>query len=250
MQARVEVAIKQMKDDLDKIQAMQMAGLTQLYDPEFLFRSNTFTSFVTSWLIRYADPKRTHPKPTVELPLPKDVPLDFRVLPEYILEDIIDYLFFAVRHGPASLELTGKEEVLIFTLTFMLSTWWIKNPFLKNKIIDILFCACFSYRGQTSLLGSLLNSHPVALKYLMPALTHFYIEVEQTGASSQFYDKFNARRSIAFVLKAVWGNPAHREALKKETQQCASILSRLLTLVLRLLEKHRQVCSIRQPHDQ
>jgi ubiquitin conjugation factor E4 B len=87
--------------------------------------------------------------------------------------------------------LTGKEEVLIFTLTFMLSTWWIKNPFLKNKIIDvgqimlnsvcsltalqILFCSCFTYRGQSSLLGSLLNSHPVALKYLMPALTHFYI---------------------------------------------------------------------------
>jgi len=45
---------------------MQMAGLTQLYDAEFLFRNNTFTSFVTSWLIRYADPKRTHPKPTVE----------------------------------------------------------------------------------------------------------------------------------------------------------------------------------------
>ena len=107
----------------------------------------------------------------------------------------------------------------------MLSTWWIKNPFLKNKIIDvclfflnlfcfltasqILFCSCFTHRGQPSLLGPLLNSHPVALKYLMPALTHFYIgmptllrqlivyglrldpEVEQTGASSQFYDKFS-----------------------------------------------------------
>jgi ubiquitin conjugation factor E4 B len=86
------------------------------------------------------------------------VPLDFRVLPEYILEDITDYLFFAVRyafvlpaidsglcpfrHGPSSLELTGKEEVLIFTITFMLSTWWIKNPFLKNKIIDV--CPVFS----------------------------------------------------------------------------------------------------------
>jgi len=145
------------------------------------------------------------------------VPLDFRVLPEYILEDIIDYIFFVVRHGPSSLGLSGKEEVLIFTITFMLSTWWIKNPFLKNKIIDILYCACFTYRGQPSVLGPLLNSHPVALKYLMPALTHFYIEVEQTGASSQFYDKFNARRSIAFVLKTVWGNPTHREALMKET---------------------------------
>lgn len=97
----------------------------------------------------------------------------------------------AFRHGPSSLELTGKEEVLIFTITFMLSTWWIKNPFLKNKIIDvcliflnsffpltalqILFCSCFTYKEQSSLLGSLLNSHAVALKYLMPALTHFYI---------------------------------------------------------------------------
>jgi ubiquitin conjugation factor E4 B len=95
-----------------------MAGLTQLYDPEFLFRSNTFTSFVITWLIRYADPRKAHPKPIVEyvfglspplyllphsichrLPLPKDVPLDFRVLPEYILEDVIDYLFFAVRYA-------------------------------------------------------------------------------------------------------------------------------------------------------
>ncbi|KAH9179139.1 ubiquitin elongating factor core-domain-containing protein [Lactarius sanguifluus] len=218
IQARVEAAIKQMKDEIDRIQASQMAGITQLYDPEFLFRNNTFTAFVATWLIRYADPRKAHPKPVVELPLPKEVPLGFRVLPEYVLEDVIDYFFFAVRHGPTSLELTGKEEVLVFTLTFMLSTWWIKNPFLKNKIIDILFCSCFTYRGQSSLLGPSLNSHPVALKHLMPALTHFYIEVEQTGASSQFYDKFNARRSIAFVLKTVWGNPAHREALKKETQ--------------------------------
>ena len=57
------------------------------------------------------------------------------------------------------------------------------------------------------------------------------------------------RRSIAFVLKTVWGNSAHREALKKETG-CASILPRLLTLVLRPLKEYRQVCSIRQPHDQ
>jgi len=93
-----------------------MAVTTQLYEPEFLFRRNTFASFVTTWLLRYADPKKTHPKPIVEsvygflqlfvsfftsghrLPLTKEVPLDFRVLPENILEDIIDYLFFAVRY--------------------------------------------------------------------------------------------------------------------------------------------------------
>jgi len=31
------------------------------------------------------------------LPLPTEVPMSFRVLPEYIVEDIVDYLFFAVQ---------------------------------------------------------------------------------------------------------------------------------------------------------
>jgi len=44
-----------------------MAGTTQLYDPEFLFRNNTFTAFAATWLIRYADPRKVHPKPVVEL---------------------------------------------------------------------------------------------------------------------------------------------------------------------------------------
>jgi ubiquitin conjugation factor E4 B len=83
-----------------------------------------------------------------------------------------------------------------------------KAPYFLT-VLQILYCSCFTFRGQSSLLGTLLNSHPVALKYLMPALTHFYIgmrilllsrlctaqyltsEVEQTGASSQFYDKFS-----------------------------------------------------------
>ena len=36
---------------------------------------------------------------TGSLPLPQEVPIDFRVLPEFVLEDIIDYLLFIVRLG-------------------------------------------------------------------------------------------------------------------------------------------------------
>ncbi|KAI0043444.1 hypothetical protein FA95DRAFT_1563296 [Auriscalpium vulgare] len=218
-QARMEAAIKQVKDEILGIQSQQAAASTQLYDPELLFRHNSFNSFVTTWLIRFVDPKKSHPRPFAELPLPKEVPIDFRVLPEYILEDTIDHYVFVVRHVPNTLELAGREELLLFTLTFLTSTWYIKNPFLKNKIVEILFFACFSYRGEgPSLLGNMLNTHTVALKYLMKALMHFYIEVEQTGASSQFYDKFNARRNIAYVLKIVWSNADHRQALKVEAQ--------------------------------
>jgi ubiquitin conjugation factor E4 B len=33
----------------------------------------------------------------LRIPLPKEVPMSFRVLPEYIIEDIVEYLLFAVQ---------------------------------------------------------------------------------------------------------------------------------------------------------
>ncbi|KAJ2929740.1 hypothetical protein H1R20_g7339, partial [Candolleomyces eurysporus] len=219
LQARVEAAIKLVKVEEAKIRMQQLAFEAGLMDPELLIRSINFMNFLSVWLIRQADPKKKHPAPMVELPLPKEVPMAFRCLPEYIVEDIVDYLHFAVQTSPDKFELTGKTELLLFILTFLTSTWYIKNPFLKSKINDVLFMSIWGYgRERLGVLGNLLNTHPMALKHLMPALMHFYIEVEQTGASSQFYDKFNARRNIAYVLKIVWNNPAHRTALNEEAK--------------------------------
>ena len=33
----------------------------------------------------------------IRLPLSKDVPLEFRVLPEYMIEDVIEYMVFVTR---------------------------------------------------------------------------------------------------------------------------------------------------------
>lgn len=105
---------------------------------------------------------------------------------------LIDQSFNLHRNSPDKFELTGKTELLIFILTFLTSTWYIKNPFLKSKINDVLFLGIWGYgRERSGVLGTMLNSDKMALKWLMPALMHFYIEVEQTGASSQFYDKFS-----------------------------------------------------------
>jgi ubiquitin conjugation factor E4 B len=217
LQARTEATINAVKTEMGKLHTQQLAFLAQLLDPELVFRSIGFTNFLSTWLIRQVDPQKSHPSPLAGLPLPKEVPMAFKVLPEYLLEDVVDYFFFIVHNAPESFELAGKIELMFFCLTFLNSTWYIKNPFLKAKINEVLTMGIWGYgRERNGILGSLLNSHPVALKHLMPALMHFYIEVEQTGASSQFYDKFNARRNIAYTLKVVWDNPTHREALKTE----------------------------------
>lgn len=131
---------------MTKIQAEQQAYRVQIMDPELVFRTIGFINFVSSWLIRIVDPRHAHPTTMVELPLPQEVPMTFRVLPEYFLEDVVDYFLFIVRYTPESLELSGKTELVIFALTFLTSTWYIKNPFLKAHINEV--CA-MSSRGLT-----------------------------------------------------------------------------------------------------
>ncbi|KAF4617286.1 hypothetical protein D9613_006110 [Agrocybe pediades] len=219
LRVRTEAALAHLRKEKDKIRIQQFTFEAGLMDQDSVFQSIGFTNFLSTWLIRQADPKKQHPNPVVQLPLPKEVPMAFRVLPEYIVEDIVDYLYFAVHTSPDKFEMSGKTELLTFVLTFLTSTWYIKNPFLKSKINDVLFMSIWGYgRERNGILGNMLNTHPMALKHLMPALMHFYIEVEQTGASSQFYDKFNARRNISHILKVVWNNPTHREALNIEAK--------------------------------
>lgn len=81
----------------------------------------------------------------------------------------------------------------MWCLTFLTSTWYIKNPFLKakivevstrfesiakgvlNEIVKVLFYGTWNWGEHRNVLTTLLNTHPMALRHLMPALMHFYI---------------------------------------------------------------------------
>ncbi|KAI0632350.1 ubiquitin conjugation factor E4 [Trametes polyzona] len=231
-QARTEAAINTAKAQQDTLAAAMRAYETQLGEPELVFRTISFVNFVSTWVIRFVDPRKQHPNPLIELPLPKEVPTSFRVLPEYVIEDVIEYHLYILRQSPNSLELSGKNEMLVWCLTFLRSTWYIKNPFLKAKIVEVLFYGTWSWGEHRSVLTTLLNTHPMALKHLVPALMNFYIEVERTGASSQFYDKFNSRRNIAYIFKVIWNNQVHRDALKNEAAHNSEQFVRFVNLMI------------------
>ncbi|KAF8510860.1 ubiquitin elongating factor core-domain-containing protein [Gautieria morchelliformis] len=216
-QARVDAQVQAVKNEMAKIHQSIFAYQVQLTDPEYMDRNIGFTNFLSIWLIRLVDPLKRHPDPGIQLPLPQEIPTAFKMLPEYFVEDIVDYYLFLVMHQPQSLELSGKTELVDFVLTFLSSTWYITNPYLKSKLVQILFYGTIAYgRESHGLLAGILNSHPLALKHLMSCLTSFYIEVESTGTHTQFYDKFDTRRHIAHIWKTVWTNPVHREALSSQ----------------------------------
>lgn len=66
MQARTEAAINHVKNEQAKIKSQQLAYEAGLLDPDMTFRSLGFTNFLSTWLIRQVDPKKTHPNPLVQ----------------------------------------------------------------------------------------------------------------------------------------------------------------------------------------
>ena len=56
----------------------------------------------------------------------------------------------------------------------------------------------------------LFGHHPMALEHLVPTLLRVFVDVEFTGAHTQFYDKFNIRQHVNELLSHLWTIPAHR----------------------------------------
>lgn len=62
----------------------------------------------------------------------------------------------------------------------------------------------------------MIENHPLSTKLLVPSLMKFYTDVEHTGATSEFYDKFTIRYHISTIFKSLWQNIAHHGTFMEE----------------------------------
>lgn len=74
--------------------AYRLAYETMLLDPTFLSEVIRFYDLVMAWMIRLVDPKHNHPWEPVQLPLPEQIPENFSMLPEWIIEDVVELYIF------------------------------------------------------------------------------------------------------------------------------------------------------------
>lgn len=77
---------------------------------------------------------------------------------------------------------TQVDELVIFCITFLDMSTYIRKPSLKSKLVEILYYGISPYRGKsTGILGDVINGHPFALQNLMHALMNFYIGMSLRG---------------------------------------------------------------------
>ena len=171
-----------------------------------------FYSFVSGWLVNIINPIK---KP---LPLEDEVPKEFAALPEFLSEDVADFLAF-MANSRIWIEDFAMNELLEFTVTALSCPKYIKNPYLKSKLVETIYIMSPEVQGRMTSFYSLILDHPLAVDCLAHALMSFFIECEAMGGSNQFYDKFNVRYHLAIIMKNLWENMNHRRGMLADSEK-------------------------------
>jgi hypothetical protein len=146
------------------------------------------------------------------------LPIEFAALPEYLVEDLADFILFLARFNIELLENHNALPILHLFVLLLKETRLINNPYLRAKLVEVL-CSIAQFQtthGPGSLkLSAILNTDSLILAHTIPALIRLYIDIENTGSDSQFYDKFNVRHAVAVLIKYL------TEASKGHSKQLA-----------------------------
>jgi ubiquitin conjugation factor E4 B len=97
------------------------------------------------------------------------------MLPEYLFDNVAEYLDFLSRYDPDALDDADKDVLINFVITF-LSPNYVNNPFLKAKLVSILAHGLWpmGYWRKGALFDR-LSVHPLSTQHLMPTLIRFFI---------------------------------------------------------------------------
>lgn len=176
-----------------------------LRDGGFLQQALSFYRLMVVWLVGLVG--------GFKMPLPSICPREFASMPEHFVEDAMELLIFASRI-PKALDGVVLDDFMNFIIMFMASPEYIRNPYLRAKMVEVLNC-WMPRRSGSSVTATLFEGHQLSLVYLVRNLLKVYVDIEFTGSHTQFYDKFNIRHNIAELLEYLWQVPSHRNAWRQ-----------------------------------
>ncbi|XP_002737351.1 ubiquitin conjugation factor E4 B [Saccoglossus kowalevskii] len=185
-----------------------------LLDESLLRRCLSFYGSVVQFLTSLMTTKKGA---EITLPLPQEVPMLYASLPDYYAEDIAETLLFILQHMPHVLEDTSLPDIVTFIIMIVCSSHYLSNPYLVAKFVELMFVVNPAIHDRTRNVHNMIVNHPLAALHLAPALMRFYTDVETTGSSNEFYDKFSIRYHISIIFKSLWNIPLHQQAIIQET---------------------------------
>lgn len=139
------------------------------------------------------------------------------------------------------------NTIVTWLLSLVCAPHLIKNPYLTAKLVEVLFVISPSIQQTTMKIYNMVLHHELAQSALIAALMKFYVEVETTGQSTEFYDKFTIRYHISHIFKGLWNSQLHRQMIileSKNGKQFVKFVNMLIndtTFLVRFVTQHERL---------
>ncbi|XP_004931704.1 ubiquitin conjugation factor E4 B [Bombyx mori] len=200
--------LRRWRRQIKRLHRSKQCAETALLEGEVMRRSVQFYSSVCALLSRQLDASAGEGPPA----------LAFRATPEWYVEDVAEFMLFAVQYVPQIVAEYIEDPIITWLLSAICNSHLIKNPYLVAKIVEVLFVINLSVPLKLKNVYEKFMDHPMSQNELPSALMKFYTDIETTGQSTEFYDKFTIRFHISIILKGMWERPIHKQAIVKESR--------------------------------
>ena len=204
----------------------------------------------TTFFVKLIDPSREYPAKSLEIPLYQigrvselddseflktKSPKPWKYYPEYLLEGVINYCKFSANFRGCPLVGDDQKTLLFveFAIVLLRCPELIGNPHLKSSLVEVLFIGALPLlNGSPGFLLKIFNTNKLVVDNILYSLLDFYVMVEKTGSSSQFYDKFNSRYYVSMILEELWKNPIFRSQLSNYSVHNVDFFIRFIARML------------------
>ncbi|XP_047992257.1 ubiquitin conjugation factor E4 B [Leguminivora glycinivorella] len=201
--------LRRWRRQIKRLHRSKQCAETALFDGELMRRSVQFYASVCALLTARLDAARAGGARAAQA---------FCALPEWYVEDVAEFMLFAVQYVPQVVAVYIEDPIITWLLSAICNSHLIKNPYLVAKIVEVLFVINLSVPLKLKNVYEKFMDHPMSQTALPSALMKFYTDIETTGQSTEFYDKFTIRFHISIILKGMWERPIHKQAIVKESR--------------------------------
>lgn len=245
MQLRqMEKSLKITQGIKDALQGFFSHKALQLEVFDFICGASTF-------LIRVIDPNHEYPVKPIKLPLIPDqvgvenvdnadylrehAPIPFKYYPEFVVEGPINYSLFISQYNSSPIFRNPRLHSFVeFATVILRCPELVSNPHLKGKLVQLLSVGAMPLTDDSpGFMMEIFETDELVNQNLLYAFLDFYVIVEKTGSSSQFYDKFNSRYSISIILEQLYERiPLYRKQLVWQSKNNADFFVRFVARML------------------
>ncbi|CAB4253983.1 similar to Saccharomyces cerevisiae YDL190C UFD2 Ubiquitin chain assembly factor (E4) that cooperates with a ubiquitin-activating enzyme (E1) [Maudiozyma barnettii] len=247
----VDAKLKQLEKTLSYTKALKDALKGFFSNKSLQLEVFDFICGASTFLLRVIDPNHDFPFKTIELPLIPDqvgvenvdnadylrihAPVPFKYYPEFVVEGPINYSLYISHYGNSPIFRNPRLQSFVeLGTTILRCPELVSNPHLKGKLVQLFSVGSMPLTDNSpGFMMNIFEENSLVNKNLLYALLDFYVIVEKTGSSSQFYDKFNSRYSISIILEEMYNKiPSYKNQLIWQSQNNPDFFIRFIARML------------------